>query len=288
MNIDWNQLAPLLMILFIGVPHGAADSILAIKACRFNSLASFSLFILMYLLLVASVVVGWLYYPALSLMFFLCISAFHFGLGDLSLQIHNQDQPVQKALMAWCLGGAVVFLMPLLHLQEVMPYFQLLTHQDEDVARGILYCGLIYWFIGFMVILSKSLSSESSPTKLIYRNLVLEVIGLAVIYTLFSPLWSFTLYFCFIHTTRHFKSLITVLSNYGMKKQDWIHFILIAGIAIGSILIGSLYFGPEVYSDALFKWVFIGLSALTVPHVVLIDGLRPLRRPVHTAVKVHA
>ena len=281
MNIDWMQMIPLLMVLFIGIPHGAADSLVALKTYQLNSYSRFFSFITAYVTLVALVILAWVYYPILSLMGFLFISAFHFGLGDTALTLPNLDQNhrVEKGLISWCQGGSIVFLMPLIHIDEVLPYFKVLTQNETYVAQGVLYCGLVYWCIGLCVLIGKCLTHPQEAHKVLYRKTLMEIGVCSLLYTILPPLWSFALYFCFIHTFRHFKRLFQLLGLYNVTRQDWIHFWIISGIAITFILGASFLYSDLLYSNALLKSLFIGLSALTVPHVILIDGLQSLKLP---------
>lgn len=111
MTYEWNDIIPLFFVLLVGVPHGAADSLLAMKVYRLQSFKKLMFFLISYIVLVGMTLLAWVYYPLLSLLAFLFISALHFGLGDLSMTLPHlsQDQPVQKGLIAWCQGGSLIF-----------------------------------------------------------------------------------------------------------------------------------------------------------------------------------
>ena len=99
-----------------------------------------------------------------------------------------------------------------------------------------------------------------------------EFILLAMVIAILPPLVSFALYFCIIHTGRHMRRiwhvLASTISPKGLYRQA-------AGFTLASWLVGGAAFLWLENGDldaALLQVVFIGLAALTVPHMILVDG----------------
>jgi Brp/Blh family beta-carotene 15,15'-monooxygenase len=99
-----------------------------------------------------------------------------------------------------------------------------------------------------------------------------EFILFAVVVAILPPLVSFALYFCIIHTGRHMRRIWHVLastsSSKGLYRQA-------AGFTLASWLVGGaafLWLETGDLDAALLQVVFIGLAALTVPHMILVDG----------------
>ena len=83
----------------------------------------------------------------------------------------------------------------------------------------------------------------------------------------------FSIYFCLIHSVRHFTSMKAMLSDTISKLQITKTTVLFSAIcwAVGLIILAqqSTNIGIE---PALLQVIFIGLAALTVPHMMLVDG----------------
>ena len=89
----------------------------------------------------------------------------------------------------------------------------------------------------------------------------------------FEPLLAFTIYFCFLHSIRHSLSLIKEMNNKNIKKGLIIFLkkalpltvVTALGFLIAVFLLNEYY----LLNSAIIKVVFIGLAALTFPHILL-------------------
>ena len=79
-SLETQILSASFFILLIGIPHGAIDHILFFKKRSLSQLKFYSI----YLGLILLFLVLWIYLPFWSLLFFLLISAFHFGESQFS------------------------------------------------------------------------------------------------------------------------------------------------------------------------------------------------------------
>ena len=89
----------------------------------------------------------------------------------------------------------------------------------------------------------------------------------------FDPLLSFAIYFCFFHTYKHLKHLIkNIYSNLTNKK-----FVIYSTSVFTAISwfggLGIIYYLVQNFSlyESILKVIFIGLAALTLPHMLLVD-----------------
>ena len=100
----------------------------------------------------------------------------------------------------------------------------------------------------------------------------LETISVAAALTLMPPILGFTLYFCLMHSARH------VLRTKHFAQASWQRLIRIAaGPMIGTLVLG--YWGWQELADSgltatIVQTVFVGLAALTVPHMALVERVR--------------
>ena len=105
------------------------------------------------------------------------------------------------------------------------------------------------------------------------RKGVLEILFLLLIFYFFDPLLSFSIYFCFFHTYKHLKHLIkNIYSNLTNKKfviYSTLIFTVISWIG-GLVIVYYLVQNLSIY-ESILKVIFIGLAALTLPHMLLVD-----------------
>ena len=110
---------------------------------------------------------------------------------------------------------------------------------------------------------------------LISKNIgnILDSLTVIILNLIFSPLVAFTLYFCFLHSTRHTLSLIEEINSKNFKK-GFLVFIkkaLPLTLVTAFMFIVTIYFLRNYYvlDDAILKVIFIGLASLTFPHILL-------------------
>lgn len=260
---------PLLAIIFLGVPHGAADGVFAARAKLVASPQDRMFFYGVYLATAAAVIYAWLSFPSLGLGVFLALSVTHFGLGD-ARAYPGYPNPLLRALLH---GGAVIFLIPAFHVETVSYVFSVLGGSNVYwvehflTALGFLWAGAgLFYLIVYPV------------RRIAYALPLLEIAGLAMCFYLLPPLWGFAVYFCLVHSPRHFRRLLRDFGGDDKSVGDIIQIITLSAFVITAILVAAQMLPDLDYTNNLVRSVFIGLAALTVPHMVLVDGL-PLLQP---------
>ena len=271
LGFDLLSLIALAAIVIIGLPHGAFDGAVALALGYGKDLKSMLVFMVSYLSIAALVVLFWLKFPELSLVIFLGISILHFGLGD--------SQPgslVQRVIQIIAHGGTVVILSSLLNWSEVELIFdKLIGEKSVFLQLIIVVCG--YVMVG--VLASYFILAYLRP-KLRVR--LTELAVLAIAFGLLPPLVGFSLYFCGVHTPRHLARVWHAISEDGRGRTKVLTLALVFTLAswIAGGLSLWLVSAAETIDEAILRVVFIGLAALTVPHMILVDGMfRRIRQP---------
>ena len=250
-------------IVMIGLPHGAYDGAVAIHLGIIKRFSSFVKFMIIYVALAALVVAIWLIAPIISLIIFLTISMLHFGAGDI-----KNGQGVLGFSEALAHGGLAIVGISQFHRSEVDEIFSYLINSDTTyvwLAIDILTVATIFAII--TCVLQALNNSKWSVT-------VLELILLGIVYAVAPPLLGFAIYFCCVHSARHFRKIYASIkqsvSTTSIRNQA-ILFTSISWIAAGIAFWMFADFANP--GPTIMRITFIGLAALTVPHMLLIDGI---------------
>ncbi len=265
-ELDLLAMISLAVVMMIGLPHGALDGAVATAVGYGKSSRDIAKFSISYVLIAAIVVAVWMVIPIFSLTLFLLISMVHFGLGD-----HNAKSTLGKYIQVICHGGLVVVVIPHFHYPSVEPIFMTLTGVVHSSQLSSLWGLLI--LLGGIFCISALLYAGLAIRYTSLRIRFLEFLLLTVILASLPPLTGFALYFCGVHTVRHVKNILAALNTHDADMTilplTAIFTVLTWGAA-GLILV----FRPDAitFNDVVLRLIFIGLAALTVPHMMLVDG----------------
>lgn len=252
--------AALAAIFLFGVPHGGFDAAIARRnGWSMQGSLPWVLFHLAYVSMAAIIALLWWWFPLVSLGLFLIISGYHFGASDIA--------EVGTDWLPWLAhGGLVPIAIPSLNPEAVKPIFAILIGANEaDLLLSIIQVFFILWLIGFIGYCFFALYKKQ------YGKPLLGLMAMILIALALPPLISFALYFCLWHSRGHTVRLWHSLEEdkrLGAAREAIVYTLLSwasAGIFV-FYLSGSL-------SDILLQLTFIGLAALTWPHMVLVDYL---------------
>ncbi len=251
-----------LLIFFIGLPHGSFDGAVA-SLVGFRSRMQLLRFIFYYLILFFLVILFWVYFPIISLTIFIIMTVTHFGLCDWThYKINNY-----KYSVSFTHGMTIIFGIIFFNENQSFLIFEYLTNDK-------IYMFQKYFFIPyFLTLLSIIYFIYLSFFEKKLRKGIIEFLFLLLVFYLFDPLLSFAIYFCFFHTHKHLKHLIkNIYLNLTNKK-----FVIYSTLIFTSISwvggLGIVYLLAQNLSvyESILKVIFIGLAALTFPHMLLVD-----------------
>ena len=259
--LDIASVVALLFVVLIGLPHGAFDGAIANHLGAGRSFAAAAKFIASYCAAAGLVITIWTMFPAVSLALFLIISMIHFGRGDASAK--SGLVFMTQVLLH---GGLPIFGIIYFQQSSVIPLFDALTNGASDLA--ILISKIMFPVLGLMAGLYGLMAFRDASLRARFAEFFL----LAVVFAFLPPLVSFALYFCIIHTGRHMRRIWHVLASASSPKGLYQQAV---GFTLASWLVGGaafLWLETGNLDAALLQVVFIGLAALTVPHMILVDG----------------
>ena len=271
-NLNISTLFCLLLILTIGVSHGALDHLKGKKLLTILNIKKFYIFYLIYILLALSVILVWTIVPAITLIVFLGVASFHFGKEDTQFLI-NKSSNLTSIL--YFFRGLLIIIAPMyFNFDETVTIFKMLLIDSEQFYSSLGFIEkykIIEIAIGLSALSSIVLFlSEFNIKKF---AIFLDFFSIIILNYYLSPLVAFTIYFCFLHSIRHTISLAIEMDNSNLKNGLKLFaqkaFPLTVLTAIFSVL--GLYFLYNVYelNSAILKIIFIGLASLTFPHILL-------------------
>lgn len=244
-------------IVVLGVPHGALDTIFARELYGLSGGGAWLRFGFVYLSLAGAVVALWFYLPLLFLLGFLLISIAHFS-GD------------PEGEVAWVIrllhGGAIIFLPLLRYPDEISALFALLAGSGAGAA-------LVPWLS--LLALPWVLGLVAAVGYLAWRRswLAVELASLGLLAVVAPPLISFAIFFCTMHSARH------IIRSARYSSQSSPRLMIAASLlpmALVAVLGGASWYllRDQPLDQRLVQIIFVGLAALTVPHMALVERIR--------------
>ncbi len=245
------------LIVLLGVPHGALDTIFARQLYGIQTIGGWLRFAMIYVFLGASVVGFFVLAPVGFLISFLLISMLHFS-GDPSA-----GTPwLARALY----GGAIIVLPTVLHEGEITRHFALLVGNDAaTLITPFIHLLAWPWLIGLALATIQRLPKDWLTA--------LEMGAVAVLAVLAPPLISFTVFFCAMHSARH---ILRTIDYSGRSSPGLIlraTLLPMLGVFVASVAAWHFLTGTTI-KGAIIQLVFVGLAALTVPHMALVERVR--------------
>ncbi len=265
------------LILTAGIPHGALDHL--IQQQTYNKLKikySFNKFLIKYLIIMACYGVLWYFFSGLSFLFFIFISAWHFGETDI--------EEVPKNNKIWYFvriiyGLYVLAFLLLIHHEEASPIVkQMLGEQPkmllfwENVqqnVKGILYL-LGLSLVTFFIVAQSNHFINFDKFRLVRLSLILFI-------TIWLPLIpAFALYFGGWHALCAFDNTYDFLKKdkpYLSFKTVYLKSMPFTILAI-VFLTGFLWFCQN-FTNRIdpFAILFIFISLITLPHLIILNEM---------------
>jgi Brp/Blh family beta-carotene 15,15'-monooxygenase len=261
-----------------GIPHGGLDHIIAkTTANENNKKFSIKTFLGRYILAIAAYSCCWLIFPSLSLLFFILISAWHFGETDIADDKHKIFLSVCRIF--W--GTLVLMLILLMHQQETTEVLARISNNADAVMNFWTFCKtnsntLMIVSIGINAIL---LSSAYLTQQLSFSISRLINLLLILIISMYLPLLpSFALYFGGWHAIRSFELIFDYLNINGKYTDGspikmWVRSLPMSFLAGIFFLVLFFYWQQANITWDPLPVIFIFLSVITLPHLDVMDQM---------------
>jgi len=276
---DWVAVVVVVAVVAaLGIPHGAVDHLVAEAIASPPQASSRWRFMRNYVLAMLAVGAVWIVAPALALVGFLALSVHHFGqsdLADLGLSA------TRASAVQWSRGLLLVGLPLVAHLGTVGPVIERLGGGDPSswtwlVDRSMIVAtALVAQHLAVGWTLTRGLVARSTLQR--------EAIAVAALTALFltaDPLLAFAVYFGLWHSLTHLFVLADVLGT-GPAPLRSVLRLAVPLTAMSLVVLAIVVVGAFVTdrADLIVPSVFVFVSMLTLPHMVIVERLWR-RRPV--------
>jgi Brp/Blh family beta-carotene 15,15'-monooxygenase len=257
------------LIAGFGIPHGAIDHLIYLEERESPA----KLFYLWYIGAIVLYVAAWIIWPFWSLIFFLILSAYHFGQSQLS------DSGIGKisfrAILYLCWGAAVIAALVLFNFHEVET---LIASSETFLFAPIFKINifLLIWICCLSIVLS-ALIYLGLFKKIDLERAGIELLLLLLIHLcfyLFPLIIAFTFFFVILHSFKVLNQEYAYLRQLRPQLNP-VSFLLellpftilsIFGMAIIYMLLVS---GWIPVSELLLSFILI--SVITLPHSVVME-----------------
>ena len=264
------------MVAIVGVPHGGLDHWTGrrLLESRFEG-RWWMMFFPGYLSLSAIVAVLWVLFPVVTVIGFFLVSAWHFGREDqyssMSQKLTSRFTSATKHVSAIALGGLVIWIPAILRPDEMELLLRIIVPGDSETQAKQI------------VSITNRIAMVMCPLAGLFYCLRLMVQGrdwnalvvpaTAILAATTPILVSFTAFFCLWHSILGLSRLriqegisgvaflrsvlpLSVLAVCGVAISGWWFIAATKGSSIDTVL-------------ASLQTLFIGLSAIAVPHLLL-------------------
>ena len=257
-----------ILILSIGVVHGANDLLIINKYSKKETKRSEALYFFYYLTIVLLGFVFFYVFPSIALLTFVIVSIYHFGEQHWEVNLSKSDSVNLNKVFLFIFHGIIFFIIIFMNnlkiVNEVLSSFNINPLENYYLLLALIVFSVLYFlFLLYLKNLRKYLFSEG----IFFSLLFLLTINTTLIF-------GFAIYFIFFHSLLSIKDQIKFIYDddnpKNLKKYiitSMPYFIL----ALTFLLI--FYLVVDFEKINLLPIIFTFLAAITFPHVLVIEKM---------------
>ena len=265
---DITNIISLAAILFFGVPHGAIDHKIHLK---FSKKSNVRKFILIYVSVGLAFLLWWLLMPLKALLFFIILSAYHFG-----QELIEDIAETPKNSILNLIWGFIVLVSPIvLKFNELLPTLNFIGSQPIlPIPKDLqIITVLAIHLVGYVYLVY--LLFKGVIHKVAFVRLIVFSIYLLGSYLLLPFIVAFSLYFVLFHSINAMRHQFFWMKDRSIDYtfiiflKDLSPFTLLTIVGLAGLI---YYLNPDDWS-VFFTYFFVFISLLTLPHAMLFDEL---------------
>jgi Brp/Blh family beta-carotene 15,15'-monooxygenase len=264
-------------IVIIGIPHGAADLLVAAQNAGHGkkSFSKLRFFInyLGRLFLFAAIL--W-FLPIAGILLFIVFAAYHFGETDL---YQFKTDSIAGKLFVISYGLVILGIILLHHFEEVKPILLLLNPELKyEVVIVVLekYRYTILSLSGFFFYISTFYYFLSvAGNRHNHGQFLFQLVFILVILYNLPLVLGFTFYFIVWHSVLSLHNIILYLKKDNLLSASLIikQISIYSIIAMGGITLVGLSGFMFINNDTIILYIFLGLAVLTAPHMQIMHDM---------------
>ena len=269
-------------IVVLGIPHGAADMLVANQTASIKKIGFSKIFFLVkYLFRLGLFAAMFWFFPVIANFLFILFAAYHFGETDLN---NFKTESFAGKLFVVSYGMMILGVILLSHFDDIIPLFYLFESGRSNETLINFISGYRYNILSALTVFffASTFIYFASTEKASFHNgqFLLQLAVLLFILFYLPMVIGFTFYFIMWHSMLslrnivHYLNINSKLSNTVIIKQ----LLLYSSLAMVGILIFGWSGMMFVSGDAVMVYVFIGLAVLTAPHMqIMYDMYNSIR-----------
>lgn len=269
-------------ILLLGVPHGAADMMVAASSAEYKSIRfSMLYFLAIYLSRLFLFAALLWFFPVAGNLLFIVFAAYHFGETDLH---QFKTETLIGKLFVISYGLLILGFILLQHFDELIPLFNLFpSGRSANIFIQVLldYRKLILMIL-LMLFIGVAFIYFSTHEKGVYNpGLFIVQLGLILLILYILPMMlAFTFYFIVWHSLLSLKNIVGFLRNNTdyTYRQIVVRMLILSLLAIGGIALFGAGGFMFLNHQTMLVYVFLGLAVLTAPHLQVMHEMYRLMR----------
>jgi beta-carotene 15,15'-dioxygenase len=269
------------LILTAGIPHGALDHLIQKQTySKLKIKYSFVKFLVKYLAIMAFYGMLWYWFTGFSFLFFILISAWHFGETDID--------GVPKNNIIWYVvrlvyGLYVLAFILLIHHEEASPIVRQMLGNEPDIlliwayiqenVKAILYLLGLFLITFFMVAQSQHFINFDK-----FRFVRLAIILFLTIWLPLIP--AFALYFGGWHALCAFDNTYDFLRKDHPKISfKYVYFNSMPFTILAILFLTAFLWFCQNYTNRIdpFAILFIFISLITLPHLIITNEMAQVK-----------
>lgn len=258
-------------IIFAGIPHGALDIFILQRLARFEK--NFLAFLALYVVALTAMAMAWIFVPEGAFLFFALYSCYHFALSDTAPAATSRAFLLTSRL-EFCARFLAPFAIPFgLHSDRSLALADLVQKPNVFASLTDFFEVAAYAAIALSALVAIMELLAYFKTKSEWRALSLEPLVVCILFFKLDPIYAFGIYFSFIHSIKHIINVVNspIKIDFKVFLPYWL--IPLAAIIVLVYFSTRLTPGPAVGLSqelGLLKWSIILISAIALPHTILI------------------
>lgn len=263
-----------IVILIIGMPHGALDHIISYHSFPEKSEKEKKIwFYGYYTLIMAIYALLWIWLPLISFLIFLAITLYHFGQAD--AERFNMNSAAKKILQysrGLTIVGLIVYGSEPIYISEVI---NVITGYDSleliSFVNNYYVVPLSFSLVYPVAYLFAAVFVAEEKLPLVYHA---DAIVVPALFALADPFFAFAVYFGVWHSFNHAKTMLKYLRKRNLDvTMAWFYKKTLLLSVMSYIGLAILYFITQAFGNEklLIALLFILISVLTLPHIFIVE-----------------